>query len=101
MRPGEILVEGVSRRFTVDPARGLTLKDAVVRRGQLRKTEIWALRDVSFRVEPGAAAGLIGRNGVGKSTLLSLIAGIIKPTTGHIDVGGTVGSLLEDRKSVV
>ena len=95
MRPGEILVEGVSRRFTVDPARGLTLKDAVVRRGQLRKTEIWALRDVSFRVEPGAAVGLIGRNGAGKSTLLSLVAGIIKPSSGRIDVGGTVGSLLE------
>jgi len=95
MRPGEILVEGVSRRFVVDPVRGLTLKDAVVRRRQLEKTEIWALRDVSFRVEPGAAVGLIGRNGAGKSTLLSLVAGIIKPTAGRIDVGGTVGSLLE------
>ncbi len=95
MRPGEIRVEGVSRRFTVNPARGLTLKDAVVRRRHLRPTEIWALRDVSFAVEPGAALGLVGRNGSGKSTLLSLIAGIIKPTSGHIAVGGTVGSLLE------
>ena len=95
MRPGEILVEGVSRRFTVNPARGLTLKDAVVRRGHFQKTEIWALRDVSFLVEPGAAVGLIGRNGAGKSTLLSLVAGIIKPSSGRIEVGGSVGSLLE------
>ena len=95
MRPGEILVEGVSRRFTVNPTRGLTLKDAVVRGRQFRKTEIWALSDVSFRVEPGAAIGLIGRNGAGKSTLLALIAGIIKPTSGRIEVGGAVGSLLE------
>jgi len=95
MRPGEILVEGVSRRFTVNPARGLTLKDAVVRRGHFQKTEIWALRDVSFLVEPGAAVGLIGRNGAGKSTLLSLVAGIIKPSSGRIAVGGSVGSLLE------
>jgi ABC-type polysaccharide/polyol phosphate transport system ATPase subunit len=95
MRPGQILVDGVSRRYIVNPARGLTLKDAVVRRGQLRGTEIWALRDVSFSVEPGGALGLVGRNGSGKSTLLSLIAGIIKPTTGRIEVGGSVGSLLE------
>jgi len=95
MRPGEIRVEGVSRRFTVNPARGLTLKDAVVRRRHLEPTEIWALRDVSFAVEPGAALGLVGRNGSGKSTLLSLVAGIIKPTSGRIAVEGTVGSLLE------
>ena len=95
MRPGEVVVDGVSRRFRVNPARGLTLKDAVIRRRELRGTEIWALRDVSFRVEPGEAVGLVGRNGSGKSTLLSLVAGIIKPTSGRIDVGGAVGSLLE------
>jgi ABC-type polysaccharide/polyol phosphate transport system ATPase subunit len=95
MRPGEILVDGVSRRYVVNPARGLTLKDAIVRRGQLRRSEIWALRDVSFSVAPGAALGLVGRNGSGKSTLLSLIAGIIRPTSGRIEVGGSVGSLLE------
>jgi ABC-type polysaccharide/polyol phosphate transport system ATPase subunit len=95
MRLGEIVVSGMSRRFRVNPARGLTLKDAVVRRRQLRPAEIWALSDVSFWIEPGEAVGLVGRNGSGKSTLLSLIAGIIKPTSGRIDVGGSVGSLLE------
>ena len=95
MRPGEILVEGVSRRFLVNPTRGLTLKDAVVRRGHFRKTEIWALRDVSVQVARGEAVGLIGRNGSGKTTLLRVVAQIIKPTRGRMSVGGRVGSLLE------
>jgi ABC-type polysaccharide/polyol phosphate transport system ATPase subunit len=50
---------------------------------------------VSFAVEPGHAIGLIGRNGSGKTTLLRLLSGIIKPTGGHVEVGGRVGSLLE------
>jgi ABC-type polysaccharide/polyol phosphate transport system ATPase subunit len=95
MRPGEILVDGVSRRFRVSPARGTTLKDAVVRRRELRATDVWALRDVSFAVSPGEAVALVGRNGSGKSTLLSLVAGIIRPTSGRVEVEGSVGSLLE------
>jgi len=56
---------------------------------------VWALRDVSFHVEPGSAIGLVGRNGSGKSTLLRILAGIIRPSSGHAEVGGRVGSLLE------
>lgn len=95
MRPGEIVVTDASRKFVVNPAHGLTLKDAFVRRRHLPKQEIWALRGVNFRVDPGEAVGLVGRNGSGKSTLLSLIAGIIRPTEGQVEVGGAVGSLLE------
>ena len=54
-----------------------------------------ALDDVSFHVDPGSAIGLVGRNGSGKTTLLRLLSGIIKPTSGSVDVGGRVGSLLE------
>ena len=95
MRLGEISVTDVSRRFVVNPAHGLTLKDAFVRRRGLAKQEIWALRGVTFQIRPGEAVGLVGRNGSGKSTLLSLIAGIIKPAKGRVDVAGAVGSLLE------
>jgi lipopolysaccharide transport system ATP-binding protein len=56
---------------------------------------VWALRDVTFHVEPGSAIGLVGRNGSGKSTLLRILAGIIRPSSGHAEVGGRVGSLLE------
>jgi ABC-2 type transport system ATP-binding protein len=94
MDPGAIVAEGVSRRFRVYPKRHVTLKEAIVRRRDLRATDVWALRDVSFRIEPGEAVGLIGRNGSGKTTLLRLIAGIFGPTGGSIEAAGEVGALL-------
>jgi lipopolysaccharide transport system ATP-binding protein len=94
VRNGSILAEQVSRRFRVNPQRHMTLKEMIVRRGETRATEIWALRDVSFDIEPGEAVGLVGRNGSGKTTLLRLIAGIFAPTTGRLEAGGSVGSLL-------
>jgi ABC-type polysaccharide/polyol phosphate transport system ATPase subunit len=95
IRPGEIVAERASRHFKVYPREARRLKDAVVARGRSKPTEVIALRDVSFRIEPGSAVGLVGRNGSGKTTLLRLISGIIKPTSGRVDVGGRVGSLLE------
>ena len=94
MKPGAIFAEGVSRRFRVYPQRNVTLKDAILRRRQLRREEIWALRDVSFGIEPGEAVGIVGRNGSGKTTLLRLVAGIFQPTGGRLEVAGEVGSLL-------
>ena len=55
----------------------------------------WALKDVSFDVQPGEVVGLIGRNGSGKSTLLKILSRITEPTLGRIELRGRVGSLLE------
>lgn len=56
---------------------------------------IWALRNVSFEVEPGEVVGIIGRNGTGKSTLLKIFSRITEPTEGFAEIRGRVGSLLE------
>jgi ABC-type polysaccharide/polyol phosphate transport system ATPase subunit len=95
MKPGQIVAENLGRRFRVYPHRNVTLKEAIVRRRQLRPTEIWAVRGVELAIEPGEAVAFIGRNGSGKTTLLRLIAGIFAPTEGRLEVVGTVGSLLE------
>ena len=56
---------------------------------------IWALKDVSFKIERGQIVGVIGRNGAGKSTLLKILTRITLPSEGEAEVFGRVGSLLE------
>jgi lipopolysaccharide transport system ATP-binding protein len=92
-----ICFDGVSKRFTIHHERARSLQDAalnVLRRRGWRE-EFWALRDVSFTVEPGEALGVIGANGSGKSTLLKLATRLLVPTAGRLDVQGRVAALLE------
>jgi lipopolysaccharide transport system ATP-binding protein len=60
-----------------------------------RHETIWALRDVSFEVAHGDVIGIIGSNGAGKSTLLKILTRITPPSSGHAEIRGRVGSLLE------
>jgi len=62
---------------------------------RLEPREFWALQDVSFSVRRGEAFGIIGANGAGKSTILKLLTGIMRPTKGSIRAGGRISALIE------
>lgn len=79
-------------RFTRRTTVHGTFKNLLRRRDG--PTHFWALRDVTFRVHPGESVAVIGPNGAGKSTLLQVLAGIIQPSAGRVDVRGSVSSLL-------
>jgi lipopolysaccharide transport system ATP-binding protein len=93
-----ISVESLSKMFVLRTSRPRTIRESLIKRmsglNEPPKT-VWALHDVSFRLERGKALGVIGHNGAGKSTLLRLLCGIGKPTTGSILRDGSVSGLLE------
>src|SRR5262245_43962647 len=64
-------------------------------RSRSRTETFWSLRDVSFEVKRGDTVGIVGRNGAGKSTLLKILSLITDPTSGHAEIYGRIGSLLE------
>lgn len=65
------------------------------RTGRSYGQEFWALRNISFDIKKGEAIAILGRNGSGKSTLLQIIAQILAPSEGQINVYGRVAALLE------
>jgi lipopolysaccharide transport system ATP-binding protein len=60
-----------------------------------KREKFHALDNVSFDVKRGEAVGVVGKNGAGKSTLLKILSRITPPSSGYVDLVGTVGSLLE------
>lgn len=92
-----IEVRDVSMRFRMANDRINSLKEYIVQRlrGTLKYREFEALNHVSFEVRRGEVLGLIGHNGAGKSTILKIISGILKPTEGSVTVHGTVVPMLE------
>ncbi len=101
-----IKVEGVGKKYIIRHKNNMKYDNnlqhlAVLARQVMHpiksssKEDFWALRDVNFEVQPGESIGLIGKNGAGKSTMLKLISRITEPTTGRIEINGTVSSMLE------
>ena len=91
-----IQFNNVSKRYNLDLARPRSLQEIFVRRRLRAEDQIfWALRDVSFTIEPGERVALIGTNGSGKSTILKLISRVIEPTQGALKTSGRIAGLLE------
>lgn len=101
-----IEVEGLSKRYRLGQFNAGSLREEAERlmlrlrgRGHAAAkadaTDFWALKDVSFSVQPGEVLGVIGRNGAGKSTLLKILSRVTEPTSGQVRIRGRVASLLE------
>lgn len=92
-----IEVKNVSMSFRISQDRIQSIKEYLVAliKGKLKYKDFWALRDVSFSVHPGEVLGIIGHNGAGKSTVLKVISGILKPTSGSVSVHGNIVPMLE------
>ncbi len=92
-----IEINDVTMRFRMNSDRIMSLKEFVTTalRGKLEYQEFTALDHVSLKVKKGETLGLIGRNGAGKSTMLKVISGILKPTSGSVICRGNVVPMLE------
>jgi ABC-type polysaccharide/polyol phosphate transport system ATPase subunit len=92
-----IQFEDVVQRFRVIQERHDTLREAFAKIRKRRTTyhEFEAVKHVSFQISKGEVVGIIGRNGSGKSTILKLVAGVYAPTSGRVEVNGSIAPLIE------
>lgn len=92
-----ITVKDVSMVFNLATERVDTLKEYVLKlaKHQLMVQKFYALRDINLEVKRGDSVALIGVNGSGKSTLLKVIAGVLHPTTGSVQVHGSIAPMIE------
>ncbi len=91
-----IEVEGLGVRFRRNRRGRQSIKAMFASENRRNpKGEFWALRDISFAVRPGESIGVVGRNGQGKSTLLKLVAGVLLPDEGTVQVHDGVAPLIE------
>jgi len=93
---GTVVFEDVSKRYRLGALGTLrSTLASLTSRSSDSPRDFWALKDVSFRVEPGESLGLIGPNGAGKTTTLKLLSNITQPTSGRVEVSGRLSSLIE------
>ena len=97
MEKSIIKVDKVSMKFKLTKDRIFSLKEYFIKflKRELKYEEFKALTNISFELKKGEILGIIGFNGSGKSTMLKIISGIMKPTEGLVEVKGNISPLIE------
>ena len=90
-------LKNVTMKFVKYDVGVNSLKELVVRafKGDLKREKFVCLKNISFSIRKGESVAIIGRNGVGKSTLLKIMSGILKPTSGTVRCNGRITPLLK------
>ncbi|HLJ14313.1 MAG TPA: ABC transporter ATP-binding protein [Bryobacteraceae bacterium] len=95
MSKNAVEFQRVSKSYAIYDSPGARLQELLTLNRKSRHRDFWALRDVSMQVPRGETFCIVGQNGSGKSTLLQIVAGILAPTSGTVQVNGRVSALLE------
>lgn len=92
-----IKAENVSMQFNMATEKIDNIKEYFVKKvkGHISYDTLWALKNVNFQMDAGESVGLVGLNGSGKSTFLKILAGVLEPTEGKVEVAGSVAPLIE------
>ncbi len=90
-----IKAENLSKKYKLYSSGFSRLKDWLTPRSMKFHTEFWALSDVSFELKAGESLGIIGVNGSGKSSLLKILSGALRPTSGSCHIDGRATSFLD------
>ena len=90
-------VKNVTVQYTISNFREIGLKEYLIKKVKrdIKTEQFTAVDNVSFSLDEGDFLGIIGTNGAGKSALLKVISGIMKPAKGSVTVNGKIAALLE------
>src|SRR5262244_1461243 len=91
----DVEVKRVSKRYLIREPASDGSKGGIWQKLLKKRSEFWAVRNVSFAISGGEALGIIGHNGAGKSTILKLLSSITAPSAGEITINGRAAALIE------
>ncbi len=94
-----IKLENVGVKYNLGIEKNYSFKQMFVdffsKKEKKKNNSFWALQDINLDIKKGEVIGLIGANGAGKSTMLKVVAGVIKPTKGKVIVEGAISPMIE------